>query len=113
MDTDSLYLSLAENELENCMRPEMKAEWQRLQSNDCVDNFTADAVANFFPRTCCVKKNNMIRESLVFSKKSSDVRRCYVCVVRHTVAMTSPLTNINSAVKASTNAYWNKAATDH
>ena len=33
----------------------MRAEWQRLRSNDCVDNFTADTVANFFRRTCCVK----------------------------------------------------------
>ena len=33
----------------------MRAEWQRLRSKDCVDSFTADAVANFFPRTCCVK----------------------------------------------------------
>ena len=55
MDTDSLYLALAEKELEDCIRPEMRAEWQRLRSNDCADNFTADAVANFFPRTCCVK----------------------------------------------------------
>ena len=51
MDTDSLYLALAEKELEDCRRPEMRAEWQKLQSNGCVDNFTADAVANFFPRT--------------------------------------------------------------
>ena len=29
---------------------------QKLRSNDCVDSFTADAVANFFPRTCCVKR---------------------------------------------------------
>ena len=55
MDTDSLYLALAEKELEDCIRPEMRAQWQRLRSNDCVDNLTADAVANFFPRTCCVK----------------------------------------------------------
>ena len=53
----------------------------------------------------------MIRESLVFSKKNSDVRRCYVYVVRHTAAMASPLINLNLAVKVSTNAYWNKA--DH
>ena len=33
----------------------MRAEWQRLRSIDSVDNFTADAVANFFPGTCCVK----------------------------------------------------------
>ena len=55
MDTDSLYLALAEKELEECIRPEMRAEWRRLRSNDYVDSFTADAVANFFPRTCCIK----------------------------------------------------------
>ena len=56
MDTDSLYLALAEKEMEeDCIGPEMKTEWQTLQSNDCVDNFTADAVANSFPRACCVK----------------------------------------------------------
>ena len=55
IDTDSLYLALAEKELEDCIRTEMRAEWQNLRSIDCVDSFTADAVANFFPRTCCVK----------------------------------------------------------
>ena len=55
MDTDSLYIALAEKELEDCIRPEMRAEWQRLRSNDYVNSFTAVAVANFFPRTCCVK----------------------------------------------------------
>ena len=29
MDTDSLYLVLAEKELKGCIRPEMRAEWQR------------------------------------------------------------------------------------
>ena len=51
MDTDLLYLALAERELEACIRPEMRAEWQRLRSNDCVDSFSADAVATFSPRT--------------------------------------------------------------
>ena len=46
MDNDSLYLALAEKELEDCIRPEMRAERQRLLSNDCADSFTADAVAN-------------------------------------------------------------------
>ena len=41
----------------NCIGPEMRAEWQRLPSNDCVDNFSADAVANFFLRTFGVKPN--------------------------------------------------------
>ena len=47
MDTDSLYLALAEKELEDCLTPEMRAESQRLQSNDCVDSFTADALKIF------------------------------------------------------------------
>ena len=69
MDTDSLYLALAEKELEDCIRPEMRAEWQRLRSNDCVDSFTADAVANFFPRTCCVKlKQHDKREPGLFKE---------------------------------------------
>ena len=56
MDTDSPYLALAEKELGDCIRPEMSAEWQRLRSIYCVDNFTPDAVANLFPRTCVKHK---------------------------------------------------------
>ena len=51
MDTDSLDLALAETKLEDCIRVEMGAEWQKMRSNVCVDDFTADAVANFSPRT--------------------------------------------------------------
>ena len=36
-----------------------------------------------------------------------------LCIVRHTARMTSPLKNFKLAVKVSTNAYWNRAATDH
>ena len=70
MDTDSLYIDLAEKELEDCIRPEMIAEWQRLRSNDFVDNFTADAVANFFPRTSFVKqKQHEKREPGLFKEE--------------------------------------------
>ena len=31
MDTDSLYPALAEKEVEDCIRPEIRAEWQRLR----------------------------------------------------------------------------------
>ena len=62
IDTDSLYLDLAEKELGDRIKPGIRAERQRLQSNDCVDSFTADAVAKFFPRTCCVKHKHDKRE---------------------------------------------------
>ena len=69
MDTDSVYLALAEKELEVCIRPEMRAEWQRLRSIDCVDIFTADAVANFSPRTRCVKHKQHDKRELGFFKE--------------------------------------------
>ena len=70
MDTDSLYLALAEKELKDCIRPEMRPEWQRLRSNDSVNSFTADAVANFFLRTCCVKhKEHDKREPGLFKEE--------------------------------------------
>ena len=55
MDTDSLYLALAEQELTNCVRPEMKAEWENMRSTDWDDCFAAHAAGNFFLATCCTK----------------------------------------------------------
>ena len=49
MDTESLYLAFAERELEDCIRPEMKAELKQLRSKYCTASFTADAVGNFSP----------------------------------------------------------------
>ena len=70
MDTDSLYLALAEKEVEDCIRPEVSAEWQSLRLNDCVDSFTADAVAKVFPRTCCAKhKQHDKRERGLFKEE--------------------------------------------
>ena len=110
MDTDSLYLAFAEKELEDCFRTEMRAEWQRLRSNDC-GSFHSCCFIIFLPPNMSLKTQT--RESLASSKKTLAERRCYVCVVRHTVAMTLPLINLNLAVSFSLNMYWNRAATDH
>ena len=69
IDTYSLNLALAEKELEDCIKPELRAEWQRLWSNDCVDSFTADAVANLFPRTNCVKHKQLDKREPGFFKE--------------------------------------------
>ena len=55
MDTGSLYLALGKETIEECIRPEMKAEWDAIRAWDCDDDFKADAFYNFFPRTCCAK----------------------------------------------------------
>ena len=53
MDTNSLYLVLSEENLEDVILPEKRAEWDQLRSKDCTDGFTANATDNSFPRTCC------------------------------------------------------------
>ena len=80
LDTDSLYLAPAEKELEDCIRPEKRAEWQTLRSNDCVNSFTADTVASFFPRTCCVKhKLHDKREPGLFNEECRCTETLCLC----------------------------------
>ena len=53
MDTDSMYLSSSEEQLEELIKPELKLLWSSMRSNDCRDSFAADGEKNFFPRSCC------------------------------------------------------------
>ena len=46
-------LLLPENELEECIRPEMKTEWERLRSSDCSDSFSVGQTGTFVQGTCC------------------------------------------------------------
>ena len=55
MDTDSLYLAQAHENLYDCIRPAKKQEWEALRQQHCNDSLQADAIRNLFPRTCCSK----------------------------------------------------------
>ena len=55
MDTDSLYLALAHDNLYDCVRPSKTADWEAQRERNCDDSFKADTVHNYFPRTCCDK----------------------------------------------------------
>ena len=93
MDTDSPYLSRAEKERKNCIRPEMRAEWKQLRSKDCTDCFTAAAVGIFFPRMCCDKHIKPVsQEPGLFEEQFRCLRSC-VFVVKLTPATTLPLTS--------------------
>ena len=70
MDTDSLYLALSERELYDCIREESKAEWELMTTEDCKDDFTANATTNFFPRTWCKKHmKHDKRETCLFKEE--------------------------------------------
>ena len=55
MDTDSLYMALSEEKIEDIIRPEMRSVWYWMRQSDCNDNFAANSSSNFFPRECCRK----------------------------------------------------------
>ena len=50
MDTDSLYLALSEENLEDVILPRKRAEWDQLRSEDCIDNFFCECNRQFFPQ---------------------------------------------------------------
>ena len=80
MDTSSLYLALADKELEYCDRPEMKTERQRLLSKDCRDSFTAGASGKYFPRKCYDKhKEQDKREPGLFKEEFGCTEMLCLC----------------------------------
>ena len=80
MDTDSLYLALAHDNLYDCIRQSKKADWETLREHDCDDSFKADAVQNFFPRTCCDKhKKHDKREPGLFKEEFKCTEMICLC----------------------------------
>ena len=73
VDTNSLYLALSEENLEDFILPEKRNKWEAIRSRDCADSFTANATGNFFPRTCCTAHKKLMRESEDYLTKNSVV----------------------------------------
>ena len=109
-DKDFLYLPLIEKELEKCMRPEMKAKWERLRSKDCTDSFTADAVANCSSKVLQHSQKTW-QERAWTVPRNSDAQRYYVYVAILTAAMILPQTSRNSVIKVWTNFHLNRVVT--
>ena len=70
MDTDLLFLALAEENLYDCFRQEKKDDYEKMRKNDCRDSCRADSKTNFFPRTfCSVHKKHNKREPGLFKEE--------------------------------------------
>ena len=60
IDTDSPYLALAEENLNNCIQPEKKETFDKMRENDCRNAFKADAkskLISFIERVAVSIKN--------------------------------------------------------
>ena len=86
MDTDSFYLALAHENFYDCIRPAKKQEWEALRKQDCNDSFQADAIQNFFPRTCCSKHKKhdkrepgLFKEEFICTKMICPCSKTYCC----------------------------------
>ena len=69
MDTDSLYLAIAHKNLFECIQPANKQEPEALRQQDCDNSSKADAIQNFFSRTCTEYKRHNKREPGFFKKR--------------------------------------------
>ena len=80
MDTDSLYLALSEENLEDVIHPEKRAELDKLHSKDCTDNFTANA-ADIFSRELVVipTKKHDKREPGFFKEEFRSAEMLCLC----------------------------------
>ena len=89
MDTDSLYLTLSDENLEDVVLPKKRAEWDQLRPKDCTDNFTANATDKFLPRTCCnvhkkhdKRKPGLFKEEFRCSEMFCVCSKTYCCYDR-------------------------------
>ena len=73
MNTDFLYLTLAEANSDGCLLREKKIQWTQMGQKNCKDEFEADALKHCFLRTCCsdfFSNKNRISENPDYSKKN-------------------------------------------
>ena len=97
MDTDSLYLALAEENFYDCIQPAKRAAWEKMRENDCRDSFKQTLISSL--ERVAVRIKSMISRSRDVLKKNLDAQKSYVCVARHIAAMTTSPISSNLAVK--------------
>ena len=93
MDTDSLYLALSEENLEDGILPEKRAEWNQLRFKDFTDKFLRKQPTIFSPESAVMLTRNMIREGRDYLKRNSGVRKCFACVAEPIVATIERVTS--------------------
>ena len=79
MDTDSLYLALAHDSLENCIKQDKREVWNNIRMNDCSSTFAASSSNNFFPRTCSKHIKHDKREPGLFKEEFGCTEMICLC----------------------------------
>ena len=69
MDTDSLYLALAESNIPDCIKQDMVNEWAFISRGDCTNQYEADSLGNCFPQNCCFTRAQLDKREPVLFKE--------------------------------------------
>ena len=112
MDTDSLYLALSEENLEDIVLPEKRNEWEAVRSRDCTDSFTASAMGHFFQEFVVLLTRSMIRENRDCIKRNSGVPECSACVANPIVGTIERVTSTNSVARVYMKELWKTVEMD-
>ena len=110
MDTDSLYLALSEENLEDVIFPGKRNEWERYVLKTTLMTLLRMLSTMFSQELAVMSTRNMIGESQVSSKKSLCVQKCCVSVAKHIVVMIPRLTSTSLAAKDSIKEHWKSVA---
>ena len=109
-DTDSLYSSLMEENLEDVILPENELNGTSYVLKNALTTFLRMQPAIFSSEIALMPTKNMIRESRVSSKRSLDVQKCCVSVPRQIVVLINRLTGTSLAASDWIKGYWKNAA---
>ena len=112
MDTDSLYLALSEENLEDNILPEKRNEWEAKRSRDCpIASLRMQQVTSSQKHVVLLTRS-MITESRDYLKKRSGVRKCCACVAKPIVATIQRVTSTNSVARDSIKELWKTVEMD-
>ena len=70
MDSDFLYLALAHDSFEDCIKPDMREVWNNIRMNDGSNTFAADSSNSFFLALVVPNISNIIKESLDYLRRN-------------------------------------------
>ena len=75
IDTDRLYLALAQNNTPDCIKQNVVKVWAFIRSKECTDQIKTHSFGNFSPRNCCFihaqfhkREPGLLKESLELPK---------------------------------------------
>ena len=105
MDPYSLYLALAHDSLEDCIKPDMREVRNNIRMNHCSNTFAADSSNKFFLALVVPNISSMTKESLDDLSRNF-VALKFVCAVKPIAASIRAQPKSSSVARGSTKERW-------